>query len=81
MFKDKVEYKGRTYRLRLIDFGTDWGVYFVASSQLMELLRNDESGYTCDEARRVDELIFYYIPTHYFKLSDNDLRQTIFEEL
>lgn len=81
MMKDAVEFKGRLYALRLLDFGEDWGKYFVASIHLEHLLLDEHWGYTCEEARYVDELIFYFVPAHYFKLSDNDLRDKILEEI
>lgn len=81
MYKDYVEFNGRRYVLRLIDFGLEWGNYFVGSAQLLSLLWDDDSGYTSDEAERVDELIFYFIPTHYFKLSDAELRDKILGEI
>jgi hypothetical protein len=81
MMKDRVEFRNRLYNLRLIDFGEDWGVYFVASIQLERLLWDNEYGYTSDEAQWVDELIFYFIPAHYFKLYDDELRDKILGEL
>lgn len=81
MFKDRVEFNGRLYNLRLINFGDDWGVYFVASLQLERLLWDEDCGYTCDEAQAVDELIFYFIPNHHFRLSDKDLRDRILMEI
>lgn len=81
MYKDYVEFNGRLYALRLIDFGPEWGIYFVGSAQLLSLLWDDDSGYTSDEAQWVDELIFYFIPTHYFKLSDDELRDRILSEI
>ncbi|MBX3294884.1 MAG: hypothetical protein KF762_04170 [Acidobacteria bacterium] len=81
MYKDYVELNGRLYALRLIDFGSERGVYFVGSAQLLSLLWDDDSGYTSDDAKWVDELIFYFIPTHYFKLSDVELRDKILDEI
>ena len=77
----KVEFKGKLYGLRLIDFGEEWGIYYVASAQLMWLLLNNDCSYTSDEARHVDELIFYFIPAHYFRLSDDELRDKILDEI
>lgn len=81
MYKDKVEFKNRLYNLRLIDFGEGWGNYFVGSTQLLGLLLNEDQSYTCEEAIVVDELIFYFVPTHYFKLSDRKLRDRILSEI
>jgi len=81
MYIDRVEFKGRQYRLRIIDLGKEWGINTVASTQLNDLLFDDQYGYTCDEAIYVDELIFYFIPTHYFRLSDELLRDRILSEI
>lgn len=81
MYRDRVEFKNRLYGLRLIDFGEDWGNYFVGSTQLNNALWDDDLGYTCDEAMSVDELIFYYVPTHYFKFPDSILKDKILSEL
>ena len=81
MSKYRVEFKGRVYALRLIDFGKDWGNYFVGSIHLNYLLFDEDEGYTCDQAQYVDELIFYFIPIHYFKLSDDELRDKILKEI
>ncbi|MGQ0540257.1 MAG: hypothetical protein ACT4O9_00230 [Blastocatellia bacterium] len=70
MYRDRVEFKNRLYNLRLIDFGEEWGTYFVGSTQLNNALWDDDKGYTFDEAVSVDELIFYFVPTHYFKFPD-----------
>ncbi len=81
MYRDRVEFKNRLYNLRLIDFGEDWGNYYVGSSQLNTLLLNEDQSYTCEEAQGVDELIFYFVPAHYFKLSDRKLRDLILSEI
>ena len=81
MPKDGVEFKGRIYVLRHIDFGEDWGNYFVGSTHLEHLLINEDMSYTCECARYVDELIFYFVPAYYFKLSDDELRDKILEEI
>ncbi len=81
MYIDRVEFNGRQYRLRTIDLGREWGVITVASTQLNDLLFDDQYGYTCEEASLVDDLIFYFIPTHYFRLSDELLRDRILSEI
>ena len=81
MYADQVKFKGRKYRLRIIDFGGEWGVNSVASTQLNDLLFDDQCGYTCEEASFVDDLIFYFIPTHYFRLPDELLRDRILSEI
>ncbi len=81
MNEDHIELKGRPYKLRSIDFGPEWGIYYLASMQLEKLLWDTDHGYTSDEAQSVDELICYFIPTHYFKLPDEALRDKILDEV
>lgn len=77
----KIEFAGKQYALRLIDFGVDWGTYCVGSTQLLNLLIDEGSRYTSDEARRVDEEIFYFIPVHYYRFSDSRLKSMILSEI
>jgi hypothetical protein len=81
MYKDKVSFRDRLYNLRIVDFGEDWGNYYVGSTQLLARLVNDDQSYTCDEAHAVDEMIFYFVPAHYFKFSDSRMRQQILREI
>ena len=81
MLRDSIQFQGKPYIVRLIDFGKDRGKYYAASTLLLRLLLHDDCSYTSDEARYVDELIFYFIPTHYFKLLDDNLRDKILSEI
>lgn len=81
MYRDRIEFKNHLYNLRLIDFGEGWGNYFVGSTQLNNALWDDDLGHTCDEDIGIDELIFYYVPTQYFKLPDSALRDKILSEI
>ena len=78
---DSIEFKGRSYRLRTLDFGEDFGVYNVASLHLDRLLVDELGSYTSREAKFVDEQIFYFIPPSQFRLSDEKLRSTILSEI
>jgi len=77
MLVDYIEFNHRFYKLRSIDFGEGWGQYFVGSTQLEKVLWDDELGYTSPEAESVDEQIFFFIETHWFKLLDNELRDKV----
>lgn len=81
MYLDKVEFKNRTYNLRLINFGDEWGQYFAGSIQLNRALEYTKADNIDDEAGGVDELVFFYVPTHYFKLYDAELRDKILGEI
>jgi len=45
------------------------------------MIWDEDRGYPLDEARVVDELIFFFIPAHWFKLSDEELRDMILPNL
>lgn len=81
MRNDSIEFKGRRYRLRTIDFGGELGVLNVASELLDELLFDSTGQYRSKEAESVDEQIFYFIPNASFRLSDDKLRNKILAEI
>lgn len=76
-----IEFSGRSYRIRTIDFGGDFGVLNVASEHLNELLFDSTGQYRSEEAESVDEQIFYFIPSASFGLSDEKLRRKVLNEI
>lgn len=81
MRNDSIEFRGRSYRLRTIDFGGELGVLRVASEHLDELLIDSTGQYISKEAESVDEQIFYFIPAASFRLSDDKLRTKVLSEI
>ena len=81
MTNDAIEFNGKSYGLRVLDFGEDWGTYQVASHNLNALLIDDAGRYTSSEAQFVDEQIFYFIAPAEFRLSDEALRTKILREV
>ncbi len=78
---DSIEFRGRPYRIRTIDFGGEFGVLNVASEHLNELLVNSTGHFRSSEGESVDEQIFYFIPAASFRLSDDKLRKKILAEI
>lgn len=78
---DSIEFLGRHFRLRTLDFGPGHGVFHVASEHLSDLLLDEEGQFRSKEAESVDEQIFYFIPASYFKLSDDKLRKKVLSEI
>lgn len=77
-----IEFQGRLYKVRSLYIDEEWGgPYWIGSSQLSSRVWDDEDGWPTYEAQQVDELIFFYIPTHWFKLSDKKLRAMILPNL
>ena len=81
MTNDAIEFMGKSYGLRVLDFGEDWGTLSVASHNLNELLIDDAGRYTSSEAQSVDEQIFYFITPAEFRLSDEVLTTKILREV
>ncbi len=77
MIDDAIEFNGKSYGLRVLDFGESWGTYRVASRNLNQLLMDDTGQYTSSEAQFVDEQIFYFIAPAEFRLSDEALKTKI----
>lgn len=71
---DSIKFKGRSYRLRSLDFGSEFGVYNIASEHLNALLIDPTGQYRSREAESIDEQIFYFVPAASFRLSDDKLR-------
>jgi hypothetical protein len=79
---DYVEFQNRLYKLRSLYINEDWGgPYWIGSAHLQSLVWNDQYGWPSREAQQLDEQIFFYIPIHWFKLSDDDLRDMILPNL
>jgi hypothetical protein len=81
MTNDAIEFNGRSYGLRVLDFGDELGTNYVASRSLNELLINDAGQYTSCEAESVDEQIFFFIAPAEFRLSDEALTTKILRDV
>lgn len=78
---DAIQFNNRHYKIRDI-YIPAYGYRIVASTMLSNKLMNEEgSNYVSDEARHVDERIFFYISPTQFGLSDKKLRKVISESL
>jgi len=76
-----LQFEGSQYKVREVDLGKGWGRCAIASMQLESTLLGEQNRYVSEEARLVDENIFFFIPTHWFKLSDDQLRCRILMEV
>lgn len=78
---DSIEFKGRSYRIRTLDLGKEFGINNVASEHLNDLLIDSTGRYESREAESIDEQIFYFVPPASFRLSDERLRRKILAEI
>lgn len=76
-----ISFCDRPYKVREIDLGKDWGTNLVASERLGELLDCSRNTAQSEFARYVDEKIFFFIPRHWFKLSDQQLQEKILRQI
>ena len=67
-----MEYKGKIYPARLLTI-PDWGEFIVSVESLEKELLPDGKSYADEEARWVDEQIFYYVPDEEIDLDDTFL--------
>ncbi|MBK8465694.1 MAG: hypothetical protein IPL32_07675 [Chloracidobacterium sp.] len=81
MTNDAIEFNGKSFGLRVLDFGEDWGTCRVASHNLNQLLMDETGQYISREAQSVDEHIFYFIAPAEFRLSDEALTTKILREV
>ncbi len=75
-----IKYNNRGYKVRILNVD-DLGFVNICSNILNRLLVDGDSNYVSDEARYIDEQIFYFIAPSSFKLSDKDLVHKILEEM
>lgn len=81
MTNDVIEFIGKSYGLRVLNFGEGLGRINVASNKLNSLLVDDNGRFTSKEAQSVDENIFYFIAPAEFRLSDEALMEKILREV
>ena len=75
-----IEINHRKYKVRVLNIE---GVGFVniCSDALNRLLLTSEGDYVSDEAKFVDQQIFYFVNSVYFKLSNKALGARILKEM
>ena len=77
---ESIIFNDRTYKGRRINI-EGYGNYLVASRSLSNNLLDENYNYKSEEAKQVDENIFFFINPVDFKLSDALLAQTILKSL
>lgn len=77
---DLIYFANRKYKCRRLKI-KGWGEYLVASEFLQRKLLNSNFEYYSDEAREVDEAIFFFISSIDFGLSDKKLSEKIIKSL
>ena len=76
---DVIQYNGERYPVRSI-YVPDWGERVIATESLENLLIKDGL-FVSDEARNIDDEIFYYVSDDKFSITDEQLGRIIATEL
>ena len=75
-----IEFNNRNYKARILDV-EEHGTVNICSESLNRLLFTSEGDYVSDEAKFVDQRIFYFVNPAYFKLTDEALGLKILKEM
>ena len=75
------EYNGKNYPFKTIYFQSEENDCIIATEELEhELLPNSES-YNSEEAKLIDEQIFFFVPDNILEKADNLIEKYVMESL
>ena len=75
-----IRFNNLNYKARVLNIG-DLELVNVCSTVLNKLLVSKKGDYTCEEAKYVDDQIYYFISPSSFTLSDKKLAHKILNEM
>jgi len=76
---ESIKYSGKTFELRELNL-KEFGEVLIASTELSDLLMNDEGDdYGSEEARYIDEQICYFVTPEQMKTQDDLLLALILD--
>lgn len=78
---DYFEYKGKSYPFRTVYFQNEDTSYIVSSEELNSVLLPDGSSYDSEEARYIDEKIFFFVSENILDKSDETIEKYVSEAL
>jgi len=73
---DSIPFGNRNYRIREVEI-EDAGIRTIASTALNKRILTEAGSYTSDEARRVDEQIYFFVEPGKLSLNDGALRNYV----
>jgi len=75
----KIEFQGKDYPLVLVNL--PFGEMLISTVSLNNVLMNNDGSYVSDEARTIDENIFYFVEDNILHLNENKLANKILSEI
>ncbi|MBQ9304437.1 hypothetical protein [Butyrivibrio sp.] len=73
--KDTIEFRSIKYQCRWMDF--DKSTVLIAGEDLEGELLGEDDKYVSDDAKEIDEMIFFFVPRNILKTSEITLRTYI----
>jgi hypothetical protein len=74
-----IHFQNISYPTRSVELA-DYGEILISITSLNDILLKDDD-YVSDEARYIDEQIFYFAEDEQINLSDDELRKLLLKEL
>ena len=78
---DYFEYKGKNYPYKTIYFQSEENAYIVATEELEHVLLPDGCTYDSEEARCIDEQIFFFVGDDILSQPDDFIEKYVTESL
>ncbi len=69
---DMVSFQSKEYICKWINIDDDY--LLIAEEDLESVLITDKHGYASNEARLLDEMIYFYVSSNILKKKDDDLK-------
>lgn len=73
------EYKGKSYPSKSVYFQNENNEYIISKEDLSSALLQNGSDYDSDEARYIDEKIFFFVPEDILTKSDEFIERYVDE--
>lgn len=77
---DIIVFENKEFKIREIDL-PDFGIVLISTNSLNELLLNENGNYTSEEAKIIDEKIFYFVDDSEIELVEEAIVNLITMEI
>lgn len=78
---DYFEYKGKIYPYKSVYFQNENMNYIISCEELNSVLLPDSSSYDSEEAKYIDEQIFFFVPKNILNESNEIIERYVKEAL
>ena len=75
------EYKGKTYPYKSVYFQNENLNYIISCEELNSVLLPDGSSYVSEEAKYIDEQVFFFVPKNLLNESNEQIERYVKEAL